>query len=400
MVTSGTRLATLEGMGKLAACTFALLVSGCNTVTLVDDIDLELDFSPLVGPSDDLHSPYVQGSSTTLFVHNTDSRQKQTGWTLESSAPSVFFISNVAHDSDSGRLSASGQALAAGTADLIVRNEGGDILRRQPIDVKVPDRVELLAHGQLLIGRSDHDADVTEARIQAGGTATYLARYWLGPQQLYGNGALSVMAPPDVDGHVEPTFLFENRDWLQLTPADVGTFTVDLLVGGTTPTHVAGLTLQAVPASDVTSIRILGMDESHASKGQWLVALAQASDAQARTVFGVEYEWQIDGTTQLGLGDLYRYKFDPKLPVMLSAHVGGMFAETPIHSGGGFVDSTNNVGCSYTPGAAPTAGWLLLLLFWIYPLRMSRYIRQLLLAGSSAITDSHSTRASSLRPRE
>jgi hypothetical protein len=351
--------------GKLVACAFLVLVSGCNTVSLVDDIDIDLDFTPLVGPSDDLHTPYVQGSASTIYVRNSDNRQKQDGWTLESSAPSVLFVSNQQHDKD-GNLFAAIQALSAGTADLIVRDSHQSVLYRRAVDVKVPDRVELLAHGLLLIGRSELDATISDARIQSGGTATYLARYYVGPEQLYGNGALSVEPPPEVTGHVELTFLFENRDWLQLTPSQPGTFSVGLLVGGTAPTHVADLTLQAVPASDVTSLRIMGQDESHAHRDQWLVALAQAYDAQSRPVYGVDYNWEIDGVGQIGLGDLYRYMYDPTKPHMLAALFNGMITTAMIHSDAGFVDSTNNVGCSYAPGTVPTAGWALLLVYLIF----------------------------------
>ena len=57
----------------------------------------------------------------------------------------------------------------------------------------VPDRVELDAHGSLILGRAD-EAPVSEARVVENGEATYLVRYFRDGQQLHGNGVLSVDA--------------------------------------------------------------------------------------------------------------------------------------------------------------------------------------------------------------
>src|SRR5262249_53307627 len=147
----------------------------------------------------------------------------------------------------------------------------------------------------------------------------------------------------------ERTFLFEDRDWLQLSPNLVGEYTVGLVVGGT---HVLDLPLHAVPDTDVATVRIRGEDESHAHADEWLVALAEASDAMGQVIYGVDYHWTVDNITQLGLGDLYRYQYSPRSPKMLGAKFQDVGAEAVIHSGVGFVDSSNHLGCSYVPGAS------------------------------------------------
>jgi MYXO-CTERM domain-containing protein len=91
-----------------------------------------------------------------------------------------------------------------------------------------------------------------------------------------------------------------------------------------------------------------------------LVALAQAYDSAGRAIYGVDYSWAVDGQTEIGLGDLYRYTFDPKLPKALAATFDGHDAVAMIHSGGGFVDSSNNLGCSAVPGGAARPVALLL----------------------------------------
>jgi MYXO-CTERM domain-containing protein len=347
-------------MRWIAVVALVLAAAGCNTVALVDDVDLDLDFLPLVGPSDDLHTPYVQGSSMTVYVQTTQNIDK-TQWTVASSDPSVFSISNVSHyndDHNHTQLSVSGNALVEGSVDLIVLDGDQREVHRRRVEVKLPDRVELRAHGLLLIDRPDSEADVDEARIQQGGTATYLARYWKGSQVLYGNGALSTMSPvTSLAAHVEQTFLFEDRDWLQITTSATGTEQLGLLVSGV---HVADLTVVTVPSSDIADVRVRGESETTTHKGNWLVALAEAADGQNRTVYGVEYSWKLDSAAQLGLGDLYRYSYDAKKPHVLTATFNGLSATAQIH-GYGFVDSTNHLGCSYGgPAGKPAAALLLI----------------------------------------
>jgi MYXO-CTERM domain-containing protein len=346
-------------MRWISILVLALTAGGCNTTALVDDVDFDLDFTPLVGPSDDLHTPYVLGSSVTIYVQNSKNIDVS-DWSISSSDPATFSITNLSHFNDGhGRtqVSATGTSLAQGVADLIVLDGTQHEMHRQSVAVKLPDRIELRAHGLLLIDRPDSEADVSEARVQQGGTATYLARYWLGNELLSGNGALSAMSPAStLQAHVEQTFLFENRDWLQMTTSAVGTEQLGLLVGGI---HVADFPVVTVPSTDIVDVNVRGESETRTHKGNWLVALAEAVDGAGRDVYGVEYSWKLDSASQLGLGDIYRYSYDPKQPHVLSATFNGMSATAMIH-GYGFVDSTNNLGCSYggTP-ARPAAALLL-----------------------------------------
>src|SRR5581483_1231773 len=98
---------------RLLALT-AMLAAGCNSVTLTDDIDLVLDFTPLTGPSDALHQPYVQGAQMTIYVHSSDSRTSMSDWTVESQDPAIFTVSNMSHDPQHNTFSFAGQAISAG----------------------------------------------------------------------------------------------------------------------------------------------------------------------------------------------------------------------------------------------------------------------------------------------
>jgi hypothetical protein len=346
---------------KTTTLALALLAAaGCGpTVTVDDDVDIDWDFIELTGPSSSMHTPYVAGASMTLYVHSTDDKETMNGWTMESSDTSVFTLETAQHDKDH-HLWAKAHAGGDGTAQVRVRNAEGNVVLSQPVEVRVPDRVQVMAHGLLIIGKSEDESKVDEVRLLSGGTATFLVRYYLSNRILYGNGTLGVDAPPQVVATTPRTYLFEDRDWLQVTPNMAGASSLGLKVNGY---HFADLPLTVVDAGQVQSLRILGADESHAKKDQWLVALGQAYDAQMRQVYGVEFQWEVNGQSESGFGDLYRYRFDPTKPKMLAANYNNMAAVVMIHSGAGYVDSSNHIGCSAVPGAGTP--WALLPLFLV-----------------------------------
>lgn len=340
---------------------FLLLAAGvgCTRVTFKDSVDLTLDFAPLVGPSDLLHTPYVEGSSMLIYVDSTDDNERYTDWYLSSSDPSIFALE--ALQPQKGYAFAKGRALRPGQVTLTVSTAGGSVIATDVVDVQRPDEVRLLSHGLLLVDRTDEEARVSDLHVVTGGTGTYLARYFRGGQPLYGNGALGATTDPGASATVAKSFLFEDRDWLQVSPSDDKPHSVTLHINGTPLTTVP---LSTVPRSDVSSIRILGQDESRARKDQQLVAFALASDRAGQAVYGVEYQWQLGSTTQPGLGDLFRYPYDPSRPQMLTARTdaatGQMMAQAMIHASRGFVDSTNRVGCRSVPGQGSSdSPWLL-----------------------------------------
>lgn len=344
----------------------SLLLCGCN-VWLTDDVDLTLDFHPLTGPSNVMHEPYVAGSRFNIHVHTNRSTESMRGWRLESSDPSILRIEKLSYDDDE-RLSAHVRTFREGDVRLRVVDDGGDVRHERVVPVRQPDRVELLAHGMLLIGKDEAEARVGELRVRVGGKATYLARYYKDGQQLFGNGALFAESTPEVEVGVVRSFIFEDRDWLQVSPNKVGDFDVLLEVAGQ---RVNGFPVAAVPDYDVVEVRIIGVDESRAKKGEELVALAQAYDAKGRHVYGVEYNWKLDGFREDGLGDLYRYKYDPDRPRTLEAQFASMSASAIIR-GKGFVSSTNHVGCSAAPGRATGGAFAVLLLLGAIAVRARR----------------------------
>ena len=326
----------------------AWLAAACGpTITLTDDIDLTWDFAPtLTRFEDSLHGPYVRGTKMRLYVSSSDDKQRFTGWTIASEDPSIVTVAATSGD-DLG-LTAQATAVGAGTTDLIVLDDKGHVVGRGHAEVGLPDRVELDAHGYLILDRAS-EAPVDEARILEGGEATYLVRYFRGGDELHGNGVLTTGAVNGLVAEPRTTFLFENREWLSITSTQQGTSSLPLLVDRT---PVAAVQVVTVDQTAIDGVALLSTSEKHASDGDWLVALAQSYDADGRRIFGVDYAWDVDGKALDASGDLYRYEYKAGKYEMVTARMAGHQDSLQIQSDAGFVDSTNNIGCAAGGGAA------------------------------------------------
>lgn len=340
-------------MRNLTAGLLATLLAGCNLhhVSLSDDVDTKLTFFILAsGATEGLHSPYVRGAQFTLYASTDESTGTAENWQIVSSDTSVLDISSAVRGSGS-QISVGATARGAGSAVIKIIDSGGHVLASEPVDVKIPDAAKVEANGPLVIGRPDSAATVNTPSMVASGVATFLVRWFAGGVELHGNGVLN----PDsnsVGVMPESSYLSVQRDWLQLTaPATPGNYQIGLSAGGV---YVTQMSIQVVPASDISSISLSGEDESHASLGTYLAVLAQAVGASGAPIYGVEYKFDVDGDNQAGFGDLYRYTYLPGTPKTLTAKMGTMSSNATIHAGSGYVDSTNNVGCSST-GASGTA---------------------------------------------
>lgn len=354
-----------------AHCLRALCLVFCSSLfyacgyDLRDDVDLTLDFAPLLGPSEQLHSPYVRGASFNIYLDDSGpSGRIGSGWSLESDAPAVFAVSNVrvqeySHEGKKRRyLQAAVATLQQGQAAVIVRDERGGEVLRTTVEVLQPDRIELLAHGPLLLDRPEDQAVMREVQVLTGGTATFLARYYSGDRRLYGNGALSVATPTDgsVTAQVKKTFVFEDRDWLAISALREGPSQVMLLAAGEPVSTVAVLGVGESALAQVQLSQADRVTSGEARDGQWEVVLAETWDRRGAPIYGVEFMWTYGNDPQLGAGDLYRYEFKRGMRRMLSARHGGMGANLMIEGKEGFVDSTNHLGCNLAGRAGSGRG--------------------------------------------
>jgi uncharacterized protein (TIGR03382 family) len=340
-----------EAMMKTIQLTLLALATGCGPeISLTDNIDLTWDFGPTFASFDSsLHTPYVKGAPVTLYVDSSDKNESLAGWTVESSDPSVFRIDDVGIDDSGHSVAAKAVAVGVGTADLAVFDAGHHHQGSGHAEVLAPDHIELDAHAYLIMGMDDQ-APVDEARILEAGQGTYLVRYFNGSQELHGNGVLAVNAPAAITAQPETTFLFENREWLSLTASTPGTTSIELLADGAS---LGMFPVVTVPETDIASVVMLSQSEKGHKNGDWLVALAQSFDGQSRRIFGVDYTWDVDGIEQTAEGDLYRYEYKSGDYQHLHAARNGMGDSTDIQSDGGYVDSSNNIGCAATGGAGP-----------------------------------------------
>ena len=81
------------------------------------------------------------------------------------------------------------------------------------------------------------------------------------------------------------------------------------------------------------------------------MALAQSYDTKGRRIVGVDFDWDVDGVRETADGDLYRYEFKSGKHVMVTANRAGHSDSAEIQSNGGFVDSSNRIGCAATGGS-------------------------------------------------
>ncbi len=332
----------------LRALILAATLGACGpTITLTDDVDVTWDFKLTLDRFDStLHAPYVRGAKTTLYVSSSDDSQDWRGWTIASTDPSIVAVE--ATVSDQYGLSAAAQAVGSGTTDIVVLDSKGMVVGRGHAEVALPDRVELDAHGYLIIAQ-DSDAPVPEARILEGGEATYLVRYYHGGDELHGNAVLSTGQVDGIVATPRTSFLFENREWLSLTSTQLGVTSLPLLVDNTPINNVQVVT---VGQSEIDGVALLPQPVKDAHDGDWYVALAQSFDSTGRRIFGVDYTWDVNGRALDAQGDLYRYEYKSGQYEMVTAATGGHQDSMQIQSDQGYVDSTNNIGCAATGGAS------------------------------------------------
>ncbi len=336
----------------------ALLVLGpaCNTdpgksVAMQDSLDLTL-----TGPvHDDMHTPYVQGSTFTVNIPSTDYSPSETAtWTLRSSDPSVIQVGSPSGSGTGFQVS----ALGTGHTVLSVLDAGGNVLDSHAVDVAQPDHVALCSHGLLLAGYSDAQAQVTKASIVEQGTATFLVRYYLGGQEIWGNNAVTATGSGAVTAMTTTSTLGDERDWIRVDASQAGSGQVSLVIGNAPATVIPAT---VVASTSIQSVGALKQSDSGASDGDGLHVFARAFDARGGDIYGGSFSWNIDGAPTVSTTPAsenqptdalaYTYKGSVSEPVSVALD-GYTSAPVMIHGTGGTVTSTAAVNCSVgrTPG--------------------------------------------------
>lgn len=336
----------------MRAAFLTILLVGCQApIEFTDDLDFTFDFEPffLDFDGDDLHTPYVRGAPVTIYARPR-AFVDEDRLSAAIADPDVFDVLSVTVHDD-GHLVIGGVATGVGETELVVTRRG-DVLASVPIAVGFPDRVALLPAGPLFV---DLDEPEGAPKVLAGGMATFQVAYYDGDERLWGNATLTAAEAQGFDlAAAEQTWLFENREWLQVRASAAGSASVALHVDGEPVETVA---FEVVDAAAVNDVAIFGSDERYARDGDLQVLVGQSYDLSGERIFGVEYDWEVDGAVQSGQGDLYRYEYARGAGSTVRASFDGLDATVTANVGEGWVDSSNNLGCD-TGGATGSLAWL------------------------------------------
>ena len=193
-----------------------------------------------------------------------------------------------------------------------------------------------------------------------GGTTTFEVEYRKDDHRLFGNGALTVYTDSDsLFAKNRRTYMFQNREWLSLSCLEPEAASVSLQVS---KSSLGRLDLVPVGPGDIEQVIIEAEDTNGAEDGQHLYLLARAFDVDGHEIFAVDFDWDVDGTAETGEGDLFSYKYHDGTYANVSASAGPASDEIRIEMSGGWVTTSNNIGCATAAGSPSLAVLLSLLM--------------------------------------
>ncbi len=359
-----SRLRALMNLSWWGVALIALLLplGACHhDVRVEDDLDFELfDY--------ELHTPYVMGADVGIRVSRREDASVD-GWSVDARDPSVFAVDSATYNRDRENLYLECRAVAPGLTDLIVYDQDGHKETKRTIRVERPDRIDLVPAGLIKVRGDDAPGlePTDPIRVLVGGTATFEVRYHLGSERLFGNNAVSVSVDDFLlDAYSDQTYLFENREWLRLSPDATGLYEVTLAVGGQ---DVQSYLVEAVAADVIEQVEIEAETTARAQKDDLLYLLAHARDESGEDIWGVAFDWAVDGAGEPGDGDLFYYYYEEGAAHQVSAHRNGASDEVTVFMSEGGVTSSNHLGCRTVDPGAGLVGLLLPLLFVALRLR-------------------------------
>jgi MYXO-CTERM domain-containing protein len=185
-------------------------------------------------------------------------------------------------------------------------------------------------------------------KMLANGVATFLVEWYAGEQRLSGAGTLGLMSehPNASDLWARQSFLDEDREWatVEFSSPDSGNelATVAFLANGM---PVQDVTFEIVQPDAIDHVELLAESTSGHKEGALLTVLAQAIDVDGESIWGVAFDWDLDGDEETGEGDLFRYWYEPSASSVLGAAYGEHRGEATIAGDEGFVASSNNISC-------------------------------------------------------
>ena len=142
------------------------------------------------------------------------------------------------------------------------------------------------------------------------------------------------------------SYLDEDRDWASIefeVPEDGDELAeVEFYANGVL---VDTRSFEIVQPDSIAEVELVGERTGGAEDGQLFTVLALALDEGGASIWGVAFDWDLDGISEEGEGDLFRYWFERNASSVLGAEYDGHRGETTIEGNEGYVASSNNIGC-------------------------------------------------------
>lgn len=328
---------------------------GCpdDQVHFHDDLDFVFDFRPFDPahpPPDDLHSPYVTGARFRIYAFRDHDQMDLRGSEAISLHPGVLDVWNTSSTREVADFDA--EAIAPGEAEIVLYRSARQAATwgRALVEVVDPVEADVTFAGALFIDAAPEEYRVGQTvNILQGGMGTFLVEYRdARGRRLAGNDVLQVESLSDgLEATDDQTYFAEDREWLRLRPTAPGLHQVRLSVAGR---PLRTFTVRTVQPEEVAFIELRPESEQGAHSGDFLAVLAvgyRMGDQGPEPVYGIEYDWAVNGFDKPGQGDLYKYEYERNERASLEVRYRDMEQRTTIHGdwSDGWVDSTNHIGC-------------------------------------------------------
>lgn len=286
--------------------TLLALTSGCALQTTWVDDGLGTDVGELF--EDHIASPYVLGQELTLTVHLAGPEGLRGEAHVESNNPSVLLLSDPIDLRDEDTITIPARALASGTASLNVFDRDGVNVHSIPIEVAVPDALEVLPRIATVTETAAPFGSDDTIDLLAGVPNPIAVYYREGDRRLAGTGLLGVHDGGGMDVKVTSEQSGNDHEWIEVTATTFGRSTLSLEVDGLTPFEIV---VNVVDASAATTITMTDLTADTAERGDSGMVSAVALGADGGVINGLDPDWSVDGAALPGTGGLLTFTSNP-----------------------------------------------------------------------------------------
>lgn len=343
---------------------FALLAACTSEFTFTDSVNSRLfEIKPRAEFGDELSTPYVIGAEFEVYIEDNDRETDFVGWTIETTNPRVLRLRDEPYRLGDHIIGLDVAAAGEGAAELLLRDDHGEIRGSAAVEVLRPTRAKLFAAPIYALDNPDFRGETPRPRILAGGTATFAVEYLHRDVRLQGSTQIRVEGTSALEAAVRSSEVAHNRNWLQFTVAREGEHTAELWLGDA---MVEQVTIDGVGPGAIAGIELIDSDAATPDElaGEWLL-VAQAVSEDKQPVYGVDFEWALaERGGYVVPGDVFVYEHDPEEQFRrVTARAYGVEQSISVRVADGEPASSNDTSltCSVAGSSSP-APWALGLL--------------------------------------